>query len=229
MFKDFFVRSNYRSFIEDYKFLLSQKVNPEIYINSATLKNISQKELDKSIKILSNFSANTIHAPFLDISPGGFDKDIREISFKKLKKVLKIAKNWKSQLVVMHFNYDPIYYREYFDQWMENASDFFVDLIREKKSPRIIHCFDFGHHHVFGSIPFEEWLFYLKPNGRIHFHFHDNPGFTDDHLPVGEGSIDWNRVKEVILNMKVNFTVTLEPHSREDMIETINNYRKMFL
>ena len=91
-------------------------------------------------------------------------------------------------LVVMHFNYDPIYYRQQFPQWLERAADFFATLLDEHDGPlialeniaeptpyialqllnkagqpRLVHCFDFGHHHVFARIPFAEWLFYLAP------------------------------------------------------------------
>ena len=225
-----------------------------MYISSVNLRKISQKEMEKTAEILKKFSANTIHAPFLDISPGGFDKDIRRISFEKLKMILKIAKRWKSKLIVMHFNYDPIYYREYLEPWLDNASDFFSDLAKEKNIPfialeniseftpyivlelvnrigsdKIIHCFDFGHHNVFGSVSFEEWLFYLKPENHIHFHFHDNTGLYDDHLPLGEGNIDWERVKSVISDFDVDFSVALEPHSKKDSVTTTRNYRKMFL
>jgi len=77
----------------------------------------------------------------------------------------------------MHFNYDPLYYRLQFPQWLERAADFFSTLLSERQGPlialenvaeptpyialrllekagqpRLVHCFDFGHHHVFARV-----------------------------------------------------------------------------
>lgn len=254
MFKNFFLRTNYELFRKDYDFFITQKLNPEIYIDSEVLQKISNKEIKKSADILKKLDANTIHAPFYDISPGGFTKEIRDISLTKLKKILEIAKKWQSKVIVVHFNFYHNYYKAYFKKWLENATNFFSNLIKEGDTPlialeniseptpyvvlklmekinsdKIIHCFDFGHHNVFGLIPFEEWLFYLRPKKFIHFHFHDNHGMNDDHLPLGKGNIEWKKVKDVILNLNVNFSVALEPHSKKDLIKSVNFYRKVFL
>lgn len=254
MFENFFVRSSYEILQSDFDIYLELGVRPEIYINSETLAKISMDEARSFYGVLRKFKSHTIHAPFLDISPGGFDREIRRISFKKLEKILQIASLWNSRLVVMHFNYDPVYYREHFEKWLSNASTFFSELLSKNQSPQValenvfeptpyvvlklmeridhknlIHCFDFGHHHVFGNLPIEEWIFYLKPRNHIHFHFHDNFGVNDDHLPVGDGDIDWTRVREILEKLTVGYSITLEPHTKRDMYKTVDNYRKLFL
>jgi len=165
-----------------------------------------------------------------------------------------IAAGLESRLVVMHFNYDPIYYRQTFPQWLERAARFFSTLLPERKGPlialeniaeptphvslqlvekvghpRLVHCFDFGHHHVFARIPFAEWLFYLKPRGHIHFHLHDNHGDCDDHLALGQGSIDWTSVKTAIDSLACPFSIALEPHSDGILHDSIAFYREHFL
>lgn len=254
MFENYFVRSSYEIIQTDFELYLDLGVRPEIYINSETLEKISMEEAASFYGVIKKFKSHTIHAPFLDISPGGFDQEIRRISFLKLEKILKIASLWKTRLVVMHFNYDPVYYREYFEKWLTNASTFFSGLLSKEISPQValenvfeptpyvvlklmerinnknlIHCFDFGHHHVFGNISIEEWLFYLKPRKHIHFHIHDNFGVNDDHLPVGDGDINWRKIKGILQNLKVGFSITLEPHTKRDLFRTIDNYGKIFL
>jgi len=93
----------------------------------------------------------------------------------------------------------------------------------------LIHCFDFGHHHVFGKIPFQEWLFYLNPQRHLHFHIHDNKGDRDTHLPPGRGSIDWFKVKKALSRLEVDYSIALEPHTREDLLESLAFYRRFFL
>ncbi|MEN8152951.1 MAG: sugar phosphate isomerase/epimerase family protein [Acidobacteriota bacterium] len=254
MFDNYFVRVTFDLFRRKYSKFLDLKIDPEIYIDSETLNRITPAILLEMKEILSKFRCNTIHAPFLDISTGGYDKEIRDLSLKKLKKIIGLAQEWNSKIVVVHYNYDRMYYREYLDLWLNNAASFFRELSDYDAPPlialenindptpfvalkleeminrkNIIHCFDFGHHNVFGEISFSEWLFYLRSGRHVHLHFHDNIGNNDDHLPVGEGNIRWDIVKDLLPDMKINFSVTLEPHSEKDMMKTLKNYRKLFL
>jgi len=233
MFSNFYIRTSYEEFIDDYAFFL---------------------DINELAAILKKFKCNTIHAPFYDISPGGFNQEIRRISLEKLQRVQSIANTCKSKLMVMHFNFDPIYYKEFFKRWLKNASLFFKELAKEKSnlllaleniseptpyislklmeeidSSRVVPCFDIGHHHVFGQISFHEWLFYLKSKGFIHFHFHDNFADQDNHLALGKGDIRWKKLKEEILELDIDFSVTLELHSRKEMLKSLKYYRETFL
>lgn len=254
MFANFFVRTSLDLLEKESVFLLEHKINPEIYIESRDLEQLGKQEMKETTRLVVKFAANTIHAPFLDIFPGSFDNEQTESSLNKLIKVFEIAVAWKSQLVVMHFNYDPVYATDLFDLWLDNTTSFLKRLLQESEgitialeniseptpaivakikekvnSSRIIDCFDLGHHNIFAVIPFEKWLDLLKLDHRIHFHFHDNWGEFDDHLALEEGNIDWQRVKKVISGLDIEFSVTLEPHSKDTMIKTVKNYRKIFL
>jgi sugar phosphate isomerase/epimerase len=96
-------------------------------------------------------------------------------------------------------------------------------------NPRLIHCFDVGHFNVFSRIPLEKWLSRIASGGRIHFHFHDNRGDNDSHLPVGAGNVDWYRLKKIIPALFRDFTVTLESHTRKDLEKSLRFYRKIFI
>ena len=63
-------------------------------------------------------------------------------------------------------------------------------LVDRLDSPWLGHCFDIGHWRLFGSTPQAEWLAAIAPR-LLHLHLHDNRGLSDDHLPVGEGIIDY--------------------------------------
>ncbi len=253
-FENFFVRTTYKSFGTGYREFLRMGINPEIYFDCEILNDLTSEDINNVGEVLGKFEANTIHAPFFDISTGGNDSDIREISLKKLTKVIEMGNRWNSVLVVIHYNYDRIYYREHLEEWLEKSADFFITLSSKYRLPlialeniddpdpsvalelekrvgndNIIHCFDYGHHNVFGKIRSSEWLSRIKSDKHIHFHFHDNDGSGDDHKPMGDGSIDWVKVKREILELNIPFSVTMEPHTKRDMLRSIEYYRKYFL
>ena len=253
-FKNYFVRISCDLLREDQNEFLKLGICPELYMDSCGLNNISGSMEKEFGKILEKFESNTIHAPFLDISTGGNDDDIRELSYNKLSKVLELGRSWGSSLVVIHYNYDRLYYRESLNRWLDRSTDFFkrltdipghpvialeniddptpdVALELEKRigSEKIIHCFDYGHHMVFGDICSSEWLERIRSDKHIHFHFHDNDGSGDDHLPMGEGKIDWELAKKNILGLGMPFSITLEPHDRNDLLRSLEFYRNNFL
>jgi sugar phosphate isomerase/epimerase len=254
MFNDYFVRMAFKDLYRDNSWFYQSGLKPEIYLDNTQITQFNEQDIFKAAELLSKFPNHTIHAPFIDISPGAFDKDVRRISLEKLKRVLTIAKTWKTFLIVMHFNYDPIYYSEYFDLWLKNAAEFYRELLSDDQipwialeniceptpmialklsdaiaHPKVIHCLDVGHHHVFSSLKINEWLYYLHPSNHIHFHFHDNCGKSDDHLPIGKGTIDWTQLKKLICQLPCSFSIALEPHSKIDTLETIQNYKNLFL
>lgn len=253
-FDNFFVRISCEKLNKEYKEFLDLNISPELYLDSYSLNSLAGEEKENFRSILKKFKSHTLHAPFLDISTGGNDDDIRELSFRKLSKVLELGREWGSDIVVVHYNYDRLYYRQSLDKWLTRSIEFFrrlskipdhppiaieniddpvpdvaLELERRVGSDRIIHCFDYGHHKVFGKISSSEWIRSINSGKHIHFHFHDNDGSGDDHLPMGDGGIDWEVAKTDILSLNTEFSVTLEPHSRDDLIRSLEFYRKNFL
>ena len=254
MFDDLFIRVASERLAGEAEAIAALDAGPEIYIRAERLASFTPGAIAATRKILARFRRHTVHAPFMDIWPGAADEDVRRLSLEKMKRTMGIAADLGSLLVVMHFNYDPIYYRQQFPQWLERAAGFFSTLLAEhdgplialeniaeptpyialqllKKAgqPRLVHCFDFGHHHVFARIPFAEWLFYLAPQGHIHIHLHDNPGDVDDHLALGQGTIDWQEVKAALAALPCPFSVALEPKSPDVMSASAAYYRDHFL
>ena len=254
MFEDLFIRVASERLEREVAAIAALDASPEIYIKAERLKEFSVRTTTATKKILGNFRHHTIHAPFMDVWPGAADNDMRRLSLEKMQQVMDIAAALESKLVVMHFNYDPIYYRQQFGQWLERSAHFFSTLLRDDQGPlialeniaeptpyivlqllkkaaqpRLVHCFDFGHHHVFARIPFQEWLFYLAPCRHIHFHFHDNHGHADDHLALGQGSIDWQAAKAVMADLPCPFSIALEPHTADTLQASAAYYRNIFL
>jgi sugar phosphate isomerase/epimerase len=95
--------------------------------------------------------------------------------------------------------------------------------------PRAIPCIDLGHLHVFSTVTFADWLLFLAPQHALHFHFHDNDGGEDGHLPLGRGTIDWPGVRRLLERLQVPFSVGLEPHNGADLRRMLSAYRRFFL
>jgi sugar phosphate isomerase/epimerase len=254
MFNDLFIRVASEHLDREATGIARLQAGPEIYFNAEKVKEFSPRTMAAAQKILGDFPQHTVHAPFMDIWPGAADQDVRQLSLDKMKKVMEIATRLKSKLVVMHFNFDPIYYRQQFPQWLERSALFFSELLQgpdgpliaveniaettpyivlqlleKARQPRLVNCFDFGHHHVFARIPFQEWLFYLAPQTHIHFHLHDNHGDFDSHLALGQGNIDWQAAKSSIAKLSCPFSIALEPKSLDTRRVAAAYYRKNFL
>lgn len=55
---------------------------------------------------------------------------------------------------------------------------------------------DFGHAHTIGKVDaFRKYL-----NCASHIHIHDNMGKSDEHLPIGTGTINWSRLSSDLLH-----------------------------
>jgi sugar phosphate isomerase/epimerase len=254
MFEDVFIRVASERLAEEAAAIAACGAGPEVYIKAERIPAFTPRSVAAFRKILGDFPGHTVHAPFMDVCPGAADRDVRQLSLEKMRRTMGIAADLGSRLVVMHFNYDPIYYRVHFADWLERAAAFFTQLLAEHDGPlialeniaeptphvvlqlmekagqpRLVHCFDFGHHHVFARIPFSEWLFYLHPRDHIHFHLHDNRGDNDDHLALGQGSIDWQAAKEAIAGLSCPFSIALEPKSLESRSASAAYYRRYFL
>lgn len=251
MKKELFVRLKLKDIEREYEYFLENNIYPEIFISGNDIKN-SNNKIYKPLDFAKKFKKKTIHAPFLDITMGGFDDELRKSSLKKLLKITDIANEINAELIVMHVNYDPVYYEEYFEEWIDRTSNFLNNLLEKSKTliaieniseptpyiflrlkekinnEKLIFCFDFGHHNVYSTISFKEWLFYLKKyTNRLHFHLHDNEGIFDQHLPIGEGNINWKDVFDYLYSLDLELSFTLEPHNKNDLIKSLRKYREL--
>lgn len=84
--------------------------------------------------------------------------------------------------------------------------------------------FDFGHANTVGKV--KEFLPYA---GRAnHIHIHDNHGESDEHLALGEGTINWTVVGREIAKRYQGIAV-IEGRSVEEGKKSLAVFRKCFL
>jgi sugar phosphate isomerase/epimerase len=228
---------------------LGLKLNPEIGLDAAALDNFSATDF---AQIASQFKDHgcsiTLHAPFLDLSPGSPDPKIREITRLRYNQLIDAIPIFEPLSIVCHSGYDDDRYSFCKESWMEYCietlkwlgteidnrgtkmmlenvyethPDDLLAVIRHLNPTHTKCCLDIGHLTVFGKSPLDIWISTLGSYvGQ--FHLHDNHGERDSHFGLGEGCIDFKAVFDFIKSMQIPPIITLEPHKKEDFAASLN-------
>ena len=85
--------------------------------------------------------------------------------------------------------------------------------------------FDFGHANTIGKVP--EFLHYIDK--ADHIHIHDNHGMSDEHLPLGDGMIQWDTVGKSISARYRGKRIVIEGRSIEEAKKSLAVYRRYFV
>lgn len=245
----------YARLAEHLDYAIANRVNPEVFLSADSLDSLVWEELASHAGVLHEAGlATTIHAPFIDLNPGAIDSSIREATRNRIRQVMKAAELLRPRAIVVHPGYDDLHYGDNSLVWLKNSIEFwreFVPRARElgtvlavenifEKEPSTIkalldaiddpcfrHCFDIGHWNMFTTVTLEEWFCELG-SYIVESHIHDNNGTSDEHLPVGEGKIDFARFFPLLNRYAPQAIWTIEAHSTERLQRAITNIRKFF-
>jgi len=243
----------YLRLFENLEYILRERINPEIYFSCEALDSLSLERLGKAAALLRSAGlVTTIHAAFLDLNPGALDKTIRDASRLRFQQVFQAAEVLKPRVIVFHPGYDEIRYGSSRAAWLENSINFWREFLPSARSigtiiavenifekepstlrelleaigdPCFRHCFDVGHWNMFTSVSMEEWFAELGPY-MAEFHLHDNHGKMDEHLPVGEGKIDFDLLFSLIGRHAPEAVWTIEAHTIERLERALANIAK---
>jgi len=236
--------------------VLALGLTPEIAIKGPELDSLDQTLLDRVRQTLATAQVRpTVHAPFFDLNPGALDPLIRQVTYQRLTQTLSVANHLGAHLMVLHPGVDKWRYPNLSQTWMALAKEFFPPLIEHaarincrlaieniyEESPDTLvqlaegldsewfgHCFDAGHWHLFGRRPMAEWLEAIGPK-LFHLHLHDNHGRADEHLPVGEGTIDFTPLQDYLRETPTLPSMTLEAHSSEHLSRSLKQVLRFLL
>ncbi len=233
----------YRILLSSLDWIAQKGVNCEIYANGEVLDNYTDGEIDRINGVFeSRGMKKIIHGPFLDLNPGSMDSKIRDLTYERFISALGLCEKLKTNHIVLHSGLDPIFYKDasrlFIDLsipvWkeavkaaasrniviaIENSVDpnpeVVVGLLKELNSPSLEACFDAGHYYAFGKMsPFDALKWY--PDGSIgELHLSDNKGDFDNHLPLGDGDIDFRRLLTEAWKKGREPIITSEPHCKE--------------
>jgi sugar phosphate isomerase/epimerase len=233
---------------ENIELIALHRLNVEILFTGDDLDNYSFETLIEPQKFLDeNGLRVSFHAPFMDLSPGGVDKMVREITIKRMKQLSELAEYFKPSVVVVHPGYDDWRYGEHVDEWLsestktwkmvvdsfmsdetviavenifEKRPDTLIRLIESVNSPRFRYCMDTGHFNMFSEVSLEEWFEKL---GRYiaEIHLHDNYGVHDEHLGIGEGNFDFPLFFDLLKANGSSPLFTIEGENKEEVIKSL--------
>lgn len=164
----------------------------------------------------------TVHGPFSDLNPASLIDPIWEETIRQISQCVELSSEFTDTVVVHPGSLSPLGSQLPDRCWEKNvealrrlcdhAQDFGVRLCLENmpnmekllcRTPEELFgmveaadrenlgtTFDAGHANTMKNIPG-----FLKQKARIsHVHIHDNQGVTDQHLALGDGTVDWGLV-----------------------------------
>ncbi|HDM09750.1 MAG TPA: sugar phosphate isomerase/epimerase [Desulfobacteraceae bacterium] len=228
---------------------VSHGLNAEIGLDAQTLQGTDMERFRVVKRIFSDAGLRvTLHGPFIDMSPGSPDPEVRALTMKRFEDVIRIAEIFEPTSIVLHAGYEQKRYGFVKEVWFENSlatwqwvagavsgqdtmvclenvfeehPSYLLPLFEELGASGIKFCLDIGHQAAFSQARLEEWLSIL---GRFvgQLHLHDNNGKADQHKAIGSGTIDFNFVFKWLRD---HFTeppiITLEPHREEDLLPSL--------
>ncbi|MGO9614461.1 MAG: sugar phosphate isomerase/epimerase family protein [Dissulfurispiraceae bacterium] len=229
--------------------ILKERLNLEIYFNSYILDSIQADTVRRLRESLSHDPFLTVHAPFMDLSPGAVDVKVRSVTIERFNEILDLSTLLKPACIVFHSGYEKWKYAFNVNLWLEKSletweplnkrakdlgislaiENIFEDepgnlklLMESMSSENFGICFDTGHCNLFSRVELTEWIKELKPF-IIELHLHDNDRSADSHYPIGDGNFDFTTL---FSSLKDNHCIhTIEAHTYERVLKSIERLK----
>lgn len=243
----------YPVLLDKFEEVLMEGINPEVYLDGDGLDGAEAKDL---VRIREEFAARgltvTMHGPYSGINPGSPSEETRKRTVERYKRVFEVASYLRPKNVVLHAGYHERKFHGDEELWIAQSLKTWPPFVKEAEglgvviaaenifektpgtlkslteridSPNFGVCIDSGHLNVFSTVDMEEWFSALGP--RIaEVHIHDNSGASDDHLPAGEGEIDFPLFFTLLKKYALDPVYTIEPHGEEMMRRAMKSIKR---
>lgn len=225
------------------------RFNLEIYFGSKIFDSLMDKDIRELKEKLGYGPRFSFHAPFMDLSPGAVDPEIRRVTMQRFSRTLDFAEILGPKVIVFHSGYERWKYAHRTDIWLEESirtwrpineraadmgvriaiENVFEDepdnltlLAGEMNSPNFGLCFDTGHFNLFAKPSLTEWLGEIKPY-IASAHIHDNNAERDEHIVPGDGTFDFRAFFDLLKGM--DYVQTLEMHNVEDVVKAMERVK----
>jgi sugar phosphate isomerase/epimerase len=256
MTKPIQVNIPYKMLLEKLDYVLENELNPEIYFDNEALDNYRVSDLIHINTALKEKGRSiTIHAPFMDLSPGGVDSKVKSATIERLNQTIEVAANFNPQMIVFHPGYNKWFFDENVSLWLESSlttwspivskvekldipialENIFEEepsslhmLLSAIKSPYFNFCFDTGHFHLFSTVSMKGWFDILGKYMK-EVHLHDNFKKFDDHYPIGNGEIDFDLFFQLVKKQGTDIIYTIEPHKIEHLERSLEACREYLM
>ena len=186
----------------------------------------------------------SVHGAFIDVNPASGDDRIRSVSRMRCIESCSLAAELGAENVIFHSSCAPFLRGAYLDRWADMCAAFYEELakrfdlriwiensqdvdagplkelMRRISHPAIGVCLDLGHVH-YSYMPMEAWFDSL--GSRIgYLHLSDNNGRFDDHLPLGNGTVDWKKADALWRSLDRAMPITIETGNPENVRQSLS-------
>jgi sugar phosphate isomerase/epimerase len=251
--KQIFINVPYEMLLARLDYAIKNRLLPEIYFDGNALDTARHEDVNRLAKTLSTHEIDvTLHGPYMDLSPGGIDAKVKEVTLKRIEKTMDFAALFGPKTVVFHPGFDRWHFEGYHDLWLKNSIAAWKPIARKAKeigtivaienvfeeepqtlkgliegvnSPNFGFCFDTGHYFAFSKAPLDRW-FEVLGEWIVEVHLHDNHGTRDDHLPLGEGKMDFGEFFDLLGRITPLPILTVEPHDEAHLWSSIRAAEK---
>ncbi len=216
---------------------------------------LNPKRIDRLQELRSSYELEfSIHAPYADTNLSADDDLIREWVLKRIRASIRFASELEAKNIVIHPGWTTATERfmrgRSWDlnirslRWLQKyAGDYGVECLLEnvpnptpyllvtvddfqlfddEMTPHLDYVLDIGHANLTGEI--YDFMDAFGPQIK-HVHVSDNEGEQDQHLPIGEGVIDWKSVIKALNG--INYDGWLVVESYEKMSESLSYLKKL--
>jgi sugar phosphate isomerase/epimerase len=233
------------------EFIRRERLDLEIYFGSAVLDGVTMHEVRAVKDTLGHASSLSIHAPFMDLSPGAVDSRVRAATIERFSQILDVSEVLRPEAVVFHSGYEKWKYALKVDLWLEKSletwrplneraagigvkvaiENIFEDepsnlkfLMESMASENFGVCFDTGHFNLFSKVSIDEWMDALNPH-ILELHLHDNDKQADQHRAMGEGTFDFGKFFGLLQNR--DCVHTIEAHTPDAVLRSVEYLRRI--
>ena len=157
-----------------------------------------KKRMDMTFQMVRELRPDTL------VLHAGWSEELRRFSLGD-KWIEENAGFWKQEIP----RFADIGVRIVLENVMEHSPDMGIELVDTVSHDHLGLCLDIGHAHLASDLAPARWV--KQMGARLkHVHLHDNHGKRDDHLPAGEGSINFDTFFEALHKWAPEVTVSLE-------------------
>lgn len=164
----------------------------------------------------------SVHAPIFDLNPGSLDPVIRKHTRLCWERAIGVAGALGARQINFHSGHNPLLPGSTLPGWLALSIEIWervvgltsdagmtllienmfeptpqvqLDLRAQLESRHVGFTLDVAHAHIYGRVAIDGWWNQLG-SGIREVHLHDTDGFSDDHLGIGEGALDWSGIFE---------------------------------
>jgi sugar phosphate isomerase/epimerase len=236
---EFYVSVPFERLEKSIDFISREGLSPEVRMTGTEyLMNLTDEDIGRIARFLRERKFRIFsHAPFFGLDVASIDGGISRYSVTCLEKAIDVTAALGGNMMVMHTGYLPQYSRVgrryWFRNWsvrmprlaerarcrgitiaLENTWDDRPEVLLHLRAllperNNVKFCLDTGHLNVYSQLPLRRWWRSLGDD-IVAIHLHDNDGLSDDHLPPGRGTVDFETLVELLLDMRTMPLLDLE-------------------